>query len=116
MKKIIGSIALSAVLATSAMSLAGITANGAQIELDPMQAHTVDLSDHTAVVYYVAMNNGDYEVVTTVAPNPGVVGNATQHRVVLSPGQSWSLDLDNGESSRVISVSVDSNSLMVASR
>ena len=116
MKKIIGSIALSAVLAASAMSFAAITANGADIELKPMQAHTVALTDHTAVVYYVMKDNGEYEVVATVAPNTGVDGNATQHRVTLYPGQTWSLDLDNGDSSRVISVSVASDSLLVATR
>ncbi len=116
MKKWISSLALSAALVTSTMSYAGIVANDAEIELAPLQAHTVEVADHTAVVYYVTLDNGDYEIVTTIGPNVGVAGRATQHRIVLSAGQSWSLDIDNGQSTRVISVSAVSDALIVASR
>ena len=46
--------------------------------------------------------NGDYQIVTIIGPNVGVPGNAREHRVTLSAGQSWSLDVDNGEATTTI--------------
>ncbi len=57
-------------------------------ELQPMQAHTIALEDYTAVVYYTVLDNGDFQVVTSAGPNPGVQGEAMQHIETVKPGTS----------------------------
>lgn len=116
MKNFISSIAIAAALVSSSASVAEVSAKGSEIKLKPMHAHTIGLTDHTAVVYYVVQENGDYQIITTVGPNVGVAGNASRHRVTMSDGQSWSLGMDNGETATAITFSTNGESLFVASR
>ena len=96
------------------------TNDGKQItRLEPLQAHTVNLTDHTAVVYYSILDNGDLHVVTTVGPNEGVPGTATQHRRTITTGQAYDLYLDTGvygKPANVITLSANEEWLFVASR
>ncbi|MFO1349855.1 MAG: hypothetical protein U1F68_03905 [Gammaproteobacteria bacterium] len=64
------------------------------VELQPMQAHTVDLGGQTAVIYYTEAK-GNYEVVTTVAANEGE-GLAMRYVTTVAPGGHAALMLANG--------------------
>ncbi len=55
-------------------------------ELAPLQAGTYRLGDHTASVYYV-IDKDSYQVVTTVAPNPGVAGGPVRFEGSLALGE-----------------------------
>ena len=54
-------------------------------ELAPLQAGTFSLRDHTASVYYTA-RDGNFEVVTTIAPDAGE-GAPARCTTQLAPGQ-----------------------------
>ncbi|MBX2878929.1 MAG: hypothetical protein KTR32_03300 [Granulosicoccus sp.] len=116
MKAAIRNIALATAFFASTLTAAEFATNGDAHSLDPLQAHTIAMADYTAVVYYTLDNQGDYQIVTTVGPNPGVNGQASQHQISLSQGQSWSLDLDSGSDTGVINFSVQNGALVLASR
>lgn len=103
-------------LAISALAVAQFSSNGDKIALTPLQAHTVSMSDYTAVVYYTILENGHYKVVTTVGPNAGVQGQSNQHQVTLAAGQLWSLDIADGDTTEQISFSAEGDQLLIASR
>jgi hypothetical protein len=54
-------------------------------ELAPLQTGTFNLRDHTASVYYTA-RDGNFEVVTTIAPDSGQ-GAPARYTTQLAPGQ-----------------------------
>ncbi len=64
--------------------------------ITPLQAYTTQQQDYTSVVYYTVLPSGDYEIVTTQAPNEGVAGLSTQTRMIISVNQSYSIDLNQG--------------------
>ncbi|MBX2884775.1 MAG: hypothetical protein KTR32_32770, partial [Granulosicoccus sp.] len=82
---------------TAAAALTFACAAGAEVQsidiadvvaqVAPMQAHTINMGDYTAVVFYTEMDNGNYNVVTTIGPNIGTDGSITQHDIEMSPGQ-----------------------------
>ena len=87
--------------------------------LAPLQAHTVNMSYHTAVVYYTILANGDYQVITTIGPNAEVNGLTSQHRVTIQSGQSYELSLDSGVAgtpANAIRFTANGDKLLVASR
>ncbi|MBX2884625.1 MAG: hypothetical protein KTR32_32020 [Granulosicoccus sp.] len=99
MKTQIRSIAIAFALTLAGTAQAGtqsIDIDAAVQQIAPMQAHTMNLGDYTAVVYYTELANGNFNVITTVGPNVGIAGSITQHQVELSPGQQYSLNVDQG--------------------
>lgn len=82
-------------------------------KIAPMQAHRVNLGNHTAVIYYTKLEDGDFNVVTTIGPNIGVEGSITQHQLELSPGQQYSINVDQGAATEV-ALTVEAESGRVA--
>lgn len=72
--------------------------------MQPLQAHTITMTDYTAVVYYTRNDKNDYQIVTTVGPNIGVNGETVQHRVTIKPGQSYELSMNSGLAGNAINV------------
>lgn len=109
-------------LKTALLSLTLISATisaDTTVRLQPLQAHTVSLPEHTAVIYYIALSNGNFEVVSTVAPNIGVNSVASQQRTQLSPGQTFSMSFDNdqpGDSIQTFEITAVSGMLQIARR
>jgi hypothetical protein len=116
MKKYFVNIALATALLSSAIAYGEMAAESNQAPLNEMQAHTIDLSGHTAVVYFVELDEGSYQVVTTVGPDLGTDGEISQHRVVLSDNESWSLDVLGGDSKKTINYEMTVSGLTVYSR
>ncbi|MBX2880517.1 MAG: hypothetical protein KTR32_11320 [Granulosicoccus sp.] len=67
------------------------------VSLAPLQAHTIEMRDFTAVVYYVELDDGLFDIVTTIGPNGDTDSPTTQQRTSLSIGQSYKLSLDQGD-------------------
>ncbi|MBX2881032.1 MAG: hypothetical protein KTR32_13905 [Granulosicoccus sp.] len=115
MKMYIVNAALAIVLFTSAIALGEMAANRTQVPLKELEAHTFELSGQTAVVYFVELDEGNYQVVTTVGPNVGTVGKISQHKVSLSDNESWSLDVRSGESTQTIKYEMTEQGMTVYS-
>ena len=99
----IRNFALSALLlSATALEANTVTLPADGTQIGPLQAHTAQLAEYTAVVYYTVLANGDYEVVTTYGPNEGVSGVATRNRVILSLDQSYSFNVDQGLDAGVV--------------
>jgi hypothetical protein len=97
------SIVFSALM-LSATALTANTMSTTNVDqIKPLEAHITHLEDYTAVVYYTVLPNGDYEVITTTAPNENVAGLSTQHRMTISIDQSYTLVLDQGPASSGVS-------------
>lgn len=114
----IKSLITTAALALTLSHSAAVSA-ASDTRLQPLQAHTVSLENHTAVVYYTKLDNGDFRVNATVGPNLGTVGLISQHKVIVKPGQSytWSLETEVAKAPAVIiQMTADDNKLVVASR
>ena len=60
--------------------------------LQPMQAATFDLGDHTAVVYYTQKQDA-YELVTTIGPNPGTKGPITRYVTPIQDNGAFSFQI-----------------------
>lgn len=82
---------------------AASTANAGPVSIDisrivqkiaPMQAYTINLGDFTAVVFYTQLPNENLQVITTIGPNLGISGAITQHQIEYSPGQRYTLNVD----------------------
>ena len=72
-------IALAA-LAIALPSIANAT------ELQPMQGGSFTLGDHAVSIYYT-VDDQDYQVVTTIAPNAEIVGVPVRFVGMMKPGQ-----------------------------
>lgn len=116
MKSAIRNIALASALLATSLSAAEFSTNGDTDSLAPLDGYTLVMENYTAVIYYTVDGNGDYEIVTTVGPNLGVKGHDMQYRNSLSQGQSWSVDLDSGSDGGTIKISVQNDTLILASR
>ncbi|MBX2885709.1 MAG: hypothetical protein KTR32_37480 [Granulosicoccus sp.] len=77
-------------------TISGIASSDETVQLQPLQAHTIDLDDRTAVIYYVVNHDGSFEIVTTVGPDVETDGIISQSHTTILPGQSFSWSLDTG--------------------
>lgn len=120
MKTAIRNIILSTsfMVAASAQAAAPHTAEIDSQMLQPMQAHTIALDGYTAVVYYTVLANGDYQIVTSTGPNPGVEGEMTQNSVTVAAGEwlIYSLQTAPGSAPVDIRFAAMDQALIVASR
>lgn len=120
MKNTIRNTIIAANLAFAMGTASQVFANDtADVDLQPLQAHTVSMQEYTAVVYYTVQDNGDYQIVTTFGPNIDVEGEMSQHRVTVKPGHSYELSMDSGiagNPANVIRFTADDKALIVASR
>jgi len=66
------------VLATSIFATNAIADNNRRLK--PLQAHTISMPNHTAVIYYTVLKNGDIEVVSTLTANAPNIGVTSQQR------------------------------------
>lgn len=101
----------------SSSLIADQISNAVDTNIAPLQAQTVQLQDHTAVIYYVVQNSGAYEVITTIGPNVGIETAGTQHRATLAIGQTYSLQLSQGNNLAPvtgITITAEPDSLRVA--
>lgn len=105
--------------AAACLIAAGAVNANSNVELEPMQAHTITSEKHTAVLYYTKTDSGQYEVVTTVGSNPEEPKMITRHRVVLDEGQSYSFALDQdgmNTPAQAFQITAKSDALFVAQR
>lgn len=116
MKKLEALLFAGCLFASASVYAGGLATDSA---LKPLQAHTVQMEDYTAVVYYTVAENGEYIVVTTIAPNAGVNALASQQRTRINPRQSYEVVLDvgtYGAETLLLSFSAQPNALLVATR
>lgn len=88
-----------AIITTAALAVGTTIAANLPVQddgLSPLQAHTVNMEDYTAVVYYTQNDNDSFQVITTVGPNIDIDGQITRHQTVVRPGDNYVFSLDNG--------------------
>ena len=81
-----------------------------------LQPATINLGDHTAVVYYTQQGD-QYEVVTTIGPNVGTEGSIVRHVTRVRAGESFNIEFGSNGSGvlmRTIAVARDGDLLSVA--
>lgn len=105
-----------AIATTAAADMQTIDMTHVVEQVAPLQAHTINMGDYTAVVYYTEMSNGNYDVVTTIGPNTDTTGAITQHRIELTPGQRYTLNVDRGfEEDVAFNLDAESDNLTISS-
>ncbi|MFK7994506.1 MAG: hypothetical protein AB8B87_10240 [Granulosicoccus sp.] len=112
-------IAFVAAAVVTAGSTIAATVSISPTDLSPLHAHTVNLEDYTAVVYYTENYNDSFQVITTVGPNVDINGQITRHKAVVRSGDNYVFSLDNGvpgSSATTIDITAEDGQLKVVTK